>query len=539
MWLREASTFPAEPLAAPVGKGLLMSHCRPRLLLILLLVLLPSAAPADELADHIGAVINGPDYKEAHWGLLLVDFKTGKVVYEHNAGRLFAPASTTKLFSCTAALCILGADYKFETPVYRRGTLVEGRLNGDLILVASGDLTLGGRTGKDGHMLFADNDHTYANTNLTTRLTDTDPLAGLKALAKQVKEAGIRRVKGEVLIDDRLFEQAQGSGSGPDTITPILVNDNVVDILITPAAKAGEPATVRTRPETHFLQMDAQVTTVEASKGVRTAVRRAGPGRFTVRGQVPVGAKPLVRIWPVEDPADFARGLFIEALRREGIDVEASPLRAPRASLPDRDSYGKLQRVARFTAPPLAEAIKVTLKVSHNLYASTLPLLIAAREGKRTLAEGIRLERKVLADLGVDVSTISFGGGAGGARADMVTPQATVALLRALAKRPEYEALKAGLPVLGVDGTLVNYGKSGKALGKVRAKTGTLGWRDLLNERSLLRSKALAGVMTTAKGRELAFAFFVNDVPLPRGTGSMREGRTLARLCEIVYQHCP
>ena len=508
-------------------------------LLLALLVLCPTAVSADELADRIGAVINAPEYREAHWGLLVVDAGTGKIVYEHNSGRLFAPASTTKLFSCTAALCALGPGHKFETPVYRRGSLTDGRLDGDLILVASGDLTLGGRTGKDGRMLFANGDHTYANGNLSARLPDTDPLAGLKALAKQVREAGIRKVTGEVLIDDRLFEPAQGSGSGPDRLTPILVNDNVVDIIITPATKAGEPATVRTRPEKHFLHMDARVRTVESSKGVRTTVRRAGPGRFTVRGQVPVGARPVVRIWPVEDPAAFARGLFIEALRREGIEVQAGPMRVPQASLPDRDSYGKLQRVAVFTSPPLSEAIKVTLKVSHNLYASTLPLLLAAKEGKRTLADGMRLERKILKDLGVDVSTISFGGGAGGARADMVTPRATVGLLRALSKRPEYEALKAGLPVLGVDGTLASYGKSGKALGKVRAKTGTLGWRDLLNDRSLLRSKALAGVMTTGKGRELMFAFFVNDVPLPRGTGSGRAGRTLARLCEIVYQHCP
>ena len=517
-----------------------MPRCRSRLLLALSLVFLPLArASADDLGDRLGDVVNGPDYKQAHWGLLVADTKTGKVVYEHNADRLFAPASTTKLFSCAAALCALGPDYKFNTPVYRRGPLVDGRLDGDLILVASGDLTLGGRTGKDGRLLFKDSDHIYANGNLSARLTDTDPLAGLKALAKQVKEAGVRRVSGEVLIDDRLFEAAQGSGSGPDTLTPILVNDNVVDILITPAAKAGEPATVRTRPETHFLQMDARVDTVEASRGVRTVVRRVGHGRFTVRGRIPVGARPVVRIYAVDDPAEFARGLFIEALRHEGIEVLASPLRTPRVGLPDRDGYGKLARVAVFTSPPLSEAIKVTLKVSHNLYASTLPLLIAAKEGKRTLGDGMRGQRKLLADLGVEVATISFGGGAGGSRADMVTPRATVALLRGLSKRPEYAALKAGLPVLGVDGTLVSYGKLGPAKGKVLAKTGTLGWHDRLNDRSLLRSKALAGVMTTAKGRELAFAFFVNDVPLPRGTGSGREGRTLARLCEIVYQHCP
>jgi D-alanyl-D-alanine carboxypeptidase/D-alanyl-D-alanine-endopeptidase (penicillin-binding protein 4) len=71
------------------------------------------------------------------------------------------------------------------------------------------------------------------------------------------------------------------------------------------------------------------------------------------------------------------------------------------------------------------------------------------------------------------------------------------------------------------------------------AKTGTLGWGDLMNDRQLLRSKALAGVMTTARGRELAFAFFVNDVPMPRGSSATREGKVLGRLCEIVYQHCP
>ena len=76
------------------------------------------------------------------------------------------------------------------------------------------------------------------------------------------------------------------------------------------------------------------------------------------------------------------------------------------------------------------------LKVSHNLHASTLPLLIAAHHGERTLAAGLRREGEILKGLGVDPATISFGGGAGGARADLVTPRATVALLRAMAGGP-------------------------------------------------------------------------------------------------------
>src|SRR5919198_563182 len=74
-----------------------------------------------------------------------------------------APASVTKLYTCAAALVEMGADHRFETPVYRRGPLRGGRLEGDLILVAQGDLTVGGRTDPGGKMAFKDDDHIYAN----------------------------------------------------------------------------------------------------------------------------------------------------------------------------------------------------------------------------------------------------------------------------------------------------------------------------------------------------------------------------------------
>src|SRR5262249_49135411 len=77
------------------------------------------AGAADEVTDKIKAVITGPDYKHARWGILVVDAETGKVVYEHNAGKRFVPASVTKLYSCAAALAALGPDYQFETPVHR------------------------------------------------------------------------------------------------------------------------------------------------------------------------------------------------------------------------------------------------------------------------------------------------------------------------------------------------------------------------------------------------------------------------------------
>src|SRR5262249_6197653 len=143
-------------------------------------------------------------------------------------------------------------------------------------------------------------------------------------------------------------------------------------------------------------------------------------------------------------------------------------------------------------------------------------------------------------ELGVPVESIAFGGGAGGANADHVTPRATVQLLRGLAKRSDYPAFHAGLPVLGEDGTLSTaVPEDSPARRKGFAQTGQLLSHDSLNDRGILTSKALAGTLTTAKGRELTFAMFVNNVPLPKGTTPNREGRTLGKLCEILYEHAP
>src|SRR5262245_30774959 len=115
-------------------------------LVALVLTVVATASPlraAVGLGEQIGGVIQAAEFKHAHWGIFAVDLANGETVYEMNADHLFAPASTTKLFSTAAALEGLGADYRFETPIYRRGDVdAAGELKGDLILVASGDLSL-------------------------------------------------------------------------------------------------------------------------------------------------------------------------------------------------------------------------------------------------------------------------------------------------------------------------------------------------------------------------------------------------------------
>ena len=131
----------------------------------LLLTALPAApARADQgLSARLDAVLGRPEYQGARWGVLVVDGRTGKALYQVNADQHFVPASTVKLYYGAAALAEFGPDYRFQTPVYARGRVTDGRLQGDLILVARGDPTLGGRDDAGGHLAYADDDHTYAN----------------------------------------------------------------------------------------------------------------------------------------------------------------------------------------------------------------------------------------------------------------------------------------------------------------------------------------------------------------------------------------
>ena len=149
--------------------------------------------------------MESPQYANSRWGLMTYDFKTGKQELVMNERQFFIPASTTKLFSMSAAWNTFGPDHRFTTPVYRQGSVAGGNLTGNLVLVASGDLTMGGRTKPDGTVDFTNLDHADANAIPGATLTPENPLAGIDMIAKQVKDSGVTHVSGDVVIDDRLF----------------------------------------------------------------------------------------------------------------------------------------------------------------------------------------------------------------------------------------------------------------------------------------------------------------------------------------------
>jgi D-alanyl-D-alanine carboxypeptidase/D-alanyl-D-alanine-endopeptidase (penicillin-binding protein 4) len=113
--------------------------------------------------DPVVEIMNQPKYRNSRWGLLVSDLSTGTTLRSLNPGQYFVPGSNAKVFSISTAWDVLGPDHRFITPVFRQGSVSGSTLTGHLVLVAQGDLTMGGRTNPDGTVDFTNFDHNDAN----------------------------------------------------------------------------------------------------------------------------------------------------------------------------------------------------------------------------------------------------------------------------------------------------------------------------------------------------------------------------------------
>lgn len=489
------------------------------------------------LSSGVREVVESPEFANSSWGIRVADLGSGEELESLDSGAMLDPASTTKLFTAAAALDVLGEDYTFETPVYRRGGMgLGGALEGDLVLVAGGDLVLGGRGAIDGTIEYTDADHADANALGYAELTGGDPLAGLDELARQVAAGGIREIKGDVIVDDRLY--GPGSSFNPSEeyiLTPIMVNENLIDLVITPGSPGG-PAEVEWRPRPSVYQVENRVVTITAGERTELVIEESSPGVITVEGLIPADAGETVRTFQVTDPASFARTLFIEALRRAGVTVAAPETGTNNvAALPAPGSYAEPDRVALLVSPPLKEYARLILKVSHNLGADTLLYLMAVDRGGSTMEEGLALEKAFLDRAGVDTGGIILNDGQGAFGANFVSPDSVVQLLRYMSTRGDFATYRDCLPVLGVDGSLAGVLTSSPAAGKVQAKTGTHAGGDALNQRMVVQARALGGYMVTASGRELVFDINVNHVPIDDMDGLLEMMQKHAGIVEAVY----
>jgi len=493
------------------------------------------------LAQRIRKVTSRPEFAHANFGIEFYALDTGKVIYALNGDKLFVPASTTKILTEGTLLAKLGADYRFHTRVYQTGPIdSKGKLKGDLILVASGDPNLSNRIQPDGTLAFVDQDHSYQGPALPG-----DPLLVIKQIAKDVAAKGIRRIEGRVLIDATLFPDGPREGGTEVVMSSIIINDNVIDLIAKPGAKAGDPVVLDSSPQTSYIRIVNHLVTspADSKPSLDLPVFSASPDGsvvVTLSGNLPLGIAALPASFAVPSPTRFAETVFREALVAAGVQIKSASNSASADFSSAARSYTPENQVAEHVSPPLSEEIKITLKVSQNLHAGMGPYLLGtlvAKDTKAPLEAGFKVEGEFLQSAKLDLSGAAQGDGAGGDWADLFSPDFMVHYLTYWTTRPDYEVFFKALPILGKDGTLAKIQPNSPGAGHVHAKTGTFGSEDKLNGKMMLNGKGLAGYVITKDGKKLAFAAYVNHVSLAPDPDAAQQvaGQALGEIAAAAY----
>jgi D-alanyl-D-alanine carboxypeptidase/D-alanyl-D-alanine-endopeptidase (penicillin-binding protein 4) len=450
--------------------------------------------PADLFAARAQLVLSSGQPSKGDWGLLVADAKTSEVLFEQNADRYFVPASNMKLFTTALALATLGPEFRFRTTLESlTSPSRDGRLNGPLFLVGRGDPNLSNRK------------LPYANKEEF----DGPPERAIAELADALVAKGVKEIGGDIVGDDSYFPRDRyPNGWEIDdmvweygaAISAIVVDDNTVQLTLTPGERAGDHVDALVNPSTPEFVVDNQVVT--SAPGVKpdlTLKREPGSYLVTVLGTLPAKSNSRKLTLAIQEPALHAAAMLKRLLEERGIKVDGVPreLSVSPAVPPD-------QRVvlAEHLSIPLGDSIKLVNKISQNLHTEMLLRTAARQKGLWTTPDELaNFPADFYAVAGIPPGDVVQSDGSGLSRHDLVTPRAIVALLLYAQKQPWFGDYFSSLPVAGIDGTLEDRMKNSIAAGRLHAKTG-----------SVEHVRTRSGYAELPSGRRIVFSFMSNNM---------------------------
>lgn len=417
------------------------------------LVLVTALAPRPEahgatLTTAIKKSLAQKALKGASVGVHIVELTSGKEVYSSNADVPLILASNTKLFTTAAALFHLGHDFRFCTVMLRDGPVdTMGTIHGNLIVQGDGDPNVSGRF--------------YSGRST----------AVLEQWAAILKKAGVRRVTGDVVADDRIFDRDYLRLDSNRYVAPVSglpFNENVVEIVVKPAAAPGQPAVMAAEPETQYVPLEGVIRT-HGSRKRDKALFHIVPDTNTVRASGHVYLKAPERRYRIRlnDPSLYFVTVLTETLQRAGIEIQGKP-RLPKPG----EAYPKATVLAKATSG-LDVALPIANKESQNLYAECLFKRAGAKVlGRGSFASGNVAIGKFLQTIGVKSKTYHFADGCGLSRTNVASPRTITTMLRYIARSPAGTLFRSSLALSGTDGTLKRRLTEPAYKGKVQAKTG-------------------------------------------------------------------
>jgi len=402
------------------------------------------------------------------------ELATGVELASLHAGRAQRPASNMKLVTSAAALVLFGPDVEFVTPFEASGPVEGGVLRGDLVVHAAGD-----------PLCRPDGD-----ARVEGRLFE---------VARAIAARGVRRVEGDVVLDEGTFLEP---GPGPGWPDPsqhwaeycaraagLTVNGGVMRAEVTPRAP-GIQARVEVHPAPYGLRPNVQVASGHDSRvDVRVGATLSA---LTVRGTLPASHATYVAEFSHPDPVGLFGAVLADALERAGIEV-AGELRR-RRGVPAGTLLAELRS-------PLADTLLPINRDSRNGIADQVFLAVGnAAGGAGTREGGARAVAAALERLGVPSDGLVQVDGSGLSRDDRVSARQVTALLAAVLGGEERvaRAFRESLAIAGQAGTLEDRLRGTAAAGRVFAKTG---W--------IAGTSALSGLVERPDGTRLVFSVLV------------------------------
>ena len=423
----------------------------------------------------VAKILSRKELDGATVGIELRSLTRDARVGSRNVNRAFAPASNLKLVTLYLSLQILGPEWNFQTQLVAGGPIVEGgRLEGDLWVRGGGDPTL---------------QPAFFETE--------DENAPLVPFVEAAQLAGVRHVKGDLVVDDRLFDRQFIPDGWPQNqleeeyaapVAALSLGGNCLHVRVT--THAGQSPTAELRPPVFGWRLLTDLAPANGSQFQVGIVPPDAQGTLRIRGSVGNEVGVATAKLPVADPPLFFGNAYRAALERAGVIVAGAVRRAAPDEQPDAKARTLFTRRS-----PLLPALQRCGKESDNTIAEHLLKCCAAvRFGVGTDEHGSELVAALCKELGVDGANVKVVDGSGLSHLDSVTPAFLGALLVKAYAAPWRDDYVRCLPISGVDGTLEKRMSDPAMVYRVRAKTG------FINQVSALSGFALAGDIGGAAG---------------------------------------
>ncbi len=465
-------------------------------LLPLVIVVLPVLGLCDSmLPPGIQSSLNLRKAPDSSLSIYVENLDTGEPVLTWNEDVPRNPASVIKLLTTLVALDILGPAYTWKTETYLLGETDGSVLDGDLLLKGYGDPFL-----------------------VTSRLWQ---------MLREIRQKGISRITGDLLIDDSYFDVPYHDPAKFDreplrayNVAPnaLLMNFKVVRYHFEPDLESAT-VSIRVDPPLENLRIENRLEVAQGrcrgyQRGI-TITPNETVDHMVMSGQFPSGCKNYVMHRAALGHNEFAYGLFKSIWQESGGEFSGSFRNVVK---PD-----DIEPFLVFESLPLADIISKVNKHSNNVMARQLLFTLGAERfvGPGTEEGGRQVIEDWLKSKQLGSAKLKLDNGAGLSRDSRISARNLGEILRYAWQSPFMPEYLSSLSLSGLDGTLMRRFRDDPLTGTAHIKTGRLD-----------HVTAIAGYLQSRSGGRYTIVALQNHTDVHRGPGEEVQAALLRWLYE-------